>query len=282
MDCEYQTIDSSPPHRRFTRLRLVVVAATLFVASSLLATTRSPSGDSAGGALSSEPRSRHLEALDLHQSIRVRVDNQQEHRRFDAPASVSLSTSQRAFFKQRASSLSADQALVVNMTKHTGHTYRDYAGWHDYLDVERMTGGTVYNDHDMAWTLVDALDTLFVLGLHDEFDEASAWAKANLAQRVLQPGKVKFFEVTIRSLGGLLSAYYLSGASLLLCRLFQLRFHSDSRPSSDALDRQARSTCSTLRRCSETVSPQRSRAPRTFRASKSTLLYGHDIASLSL
>lgn len=116
----------------------------------------------------------------------------------------------REFFKQRASALSVDQQQVVSMTKHAWHAYRQFANWEDYLDVHRMSGGTVYA-HGMALTLVDSLDTLFVLGLHDEFDEASAWVKANLAEQMLQRGQVSFFEVTIRSLGGLLSAYHLSG-----------------------------------------------------------------------
>lgn len=118
--------------------------------------------------------------------------------------------SQREYFRQRASQLSADQQQVVDMTKHAWKAYRDFANWRDFLNVYQQRGGSVY-DHDMALTLVDSLDTLFIMGLHDEFDEASAWAKVNLEAIMLQSGHVSFFEVTIRSLGGLLSAYYLSG-----------------------------------------------------------------------
>lgn len=118
--------------------------------------------------------------------------------------------SQREFFKQRAGKLSADQQQVVDMTKHAWEAYRDFANWRDFLNVYQQRGGSVY-DHDMALTLVDSLDTLFIMGLHEEFDEASAWAKANLEATMLQGGRVSFFEVTIRSLGGLLGAYYLSG-----------------------------------------------------------------------
>lgn len=118
--------------------------------------------------------------------------------------------SQREYFRQRASQLSADQQQVIDMTKHAWKAYRDFANWRDFLNVYQQRGGSVY-DHDMALTLVDSLDTLFIMGLHDEFDEASTWAKANLEATMLQSGRVSFFEVTIRSLGGLLSAYYLSG-----------------------------------------------------------------------
>ncbi|RLN02186.1 hypothetical protein BBJ28_00001256 [Nothophytophthora sp. Chile5] len=124
------------------------------------------------------------------------------------PAATDLSL--REFYKVRAKVLSKDQQQVVDMTRHAWQGYRDFAHWSDYLDVQSMAGGTVYS-HDMALTTVDSLDTLFIMGLHDEFDEASAWVKANLGPLMFQEGEVSFFEITIRSLGGLLSAYYLSG-----------------------------------------------------------------------
>lgn len=130
--------------------------------------------------------------------------------------------SNRAFFKQRASgALSADQQQVIAMTKRAWGAYREHANRRDFLDVHTLAGGSVYA-HDMALTLVDALDTLFVLGLHEEFDDASAWAKVKLQRVLLQRGHVSFFEVTIRSLGGLLSAYYLSGAAAVGSGLWTL------------------------------------------------------------
>lgn len=119
-------------------------------------------------------------------------------------------------FRQLYSSLaqrhSHDQQLVVNMTRHAWSGYREFANWTDFLDVNAISGGRVYS-HDMALTVVDSLDTLFIMGLHDEFDEASAWLKANLESVMIQTGYVSFFEITIRALGGLLSAFYLSGTS---------------------------------------------------------------------
>lgn len=120
--------------------------------------------------------------------------------------------SRREFFRTLALHHSPDQRQVVDMAKHAWKGYRRWGDWSDYLDVTRKEPGTAYS-HDLALTAVDALDTLFILGLHDEFDEASAWVKANLDDTMFYPGVVSFFEVTIRSLGGLLSAYYLSGAS---------------------------------------------------------------------
>ncbi|KAG7384887.1 Endoplasmic reticulum mannosyl-oligosaccharide 1,2-alpha-mannosidase [Phytophthora pseudosyringae] len=124
------------------------------------------------------------------------------------PATMDMSP--REFYKKQTETFSEDQQKVVKMTRHAWHGYRRFAGWADYLEMPGLQGGSVYS-HDMALTTVDSLDTLFIMGLHDEFDEASAWAKANLSEIMFKDGTVSFFEITIRSLGGLLSAYYLSG-----------------------------------------------------------------------
>ncbi|EEY56601.1 mannosyl-oligosaccharide 1,2-alpha-mannosidase, putative [Phytophthora infestans T30-4] len=115
----------------------------------------------------------------------------------------------RELYKKRSQSFNEDQQKVVNMTRHAWRGYRKFAGWSDYLSMPKLEGGTVYG-HDMALTAVDSLDTLFIMGLHEEFDEASTWIKTNLSDIMFQKSTVSFFEITIRSLGGLLSAYYLS------------------------------------------------------------------------
>uniref|UniRef100_K3X0V5 alpha-1,2-Mannosidase n=1 Tax=Globisporangium ultimum (strain ATCC 200006 / CBS 805.95 / DAOM BR144) TaxID=431595 RepID=K3X0V5_GLOUD len=150
-------------------------------------------------------------------SAPVEIKYDRLFRGFNRPKPTEPSSPLRSFFKQRASALNKDQQMAVDMTKHAWKAYRDHADWKDFLNVKTMKGGTVYA-HDMALTLVDSLDTLFVLGLHNEFDEASAWVKVNLESVMLQRGYVSFFEITIRSLGGLLSAYYLSANT------FQLEF----------------------------------------------------------
>lgn len=176
-----------------TLRRLVLLTAVLF-ATGLLVSMRSLDSRTNIELERAQPRSFIRRGLDrFMKSVPV------------APVS------RREFFKQRTSQLSADQQQVVDMTKHAWKAYRDFANWRDFLNVYQQRGGSVY-DHDMALTLVDSLDTLFILGMHEEFDEASAWVKANLETTMLQSGRVSFFEITIRSLGGLLSAYYLSGS----------------------------------------------------------------------
>lgn len=64
-------------------------------------------------------------------------------------------------------------------------------------------------------TLVDALDTLWIMGLREEFEEAvAAAATIDFTKTTLE--KVNVFETTIRYLGGFLAAYDLSGDARLL------------------------------------------------------------------
>ncbi|CAK9015166.1 unnamed protein product [Durusdinium trenchii] len=63
----------------------------------------------------------------------------------------------------------------------------------------------------LATTMVDSLDTLWLAGLRDEFDEAKDWLASNLPQKIHAVSNgVSVFETNIRVLGGLLSAHDLS------------------------------------------------------------------------
>ena len=66
-------------------------------------------------------------------------------------------------------------------------------------------------------TLVDSLDTLWIMGLRDEFDEAVAAASAIDFGKV-RSEDVNVFETNIRYLGGFLAAYDLSGDDRLLAK----------------------------------------------------------------
>ena len=70
-------------------------------------------------------------------------------------------------------------------------------------------------------TLIDALDTLWIMGLRDEFDGAVAKLKEEdsglrRATTGRLPGDVSVFETNIRVVGGLLSAFDLSGDEEIL------------------------------------------------------------------
>src|SRR3954453_8906723 len=71
-------------------------------------------------------------------------------------------------------------------------------------------------DHHLGLTLIEALDTLWVMELDAEFREGVEWIKANLDFDV--DGEVSVFETSIRLVGGLLSAFRACGDSVLLAK----------------------------------------------------------------
>ncbi|KAF5910938.1 hypothetical protein HPG69_000902 [Diceros bicornis minor] len=87
----------------------------------------------------------------------------------------------------------------------------DMAG-SDYCQICRSS--------QMGATIVDALDTLYIMGLHDEFRDGQKWIEDNLDFSV--NSEVSVFEVNIRFIGGLLAAYYLSGEEIFKIKAVQL------------------------------------------------------------
>jgi mannosyl-oligosaccharide alpha-1,2-mannosidase len=68
--------------------------------------------------------------------------------------------------------------------------------------------------HDLGLSLVEALDTLWIMELDEEFQQGVDWVKANLDFEV--DGYAQVFETNIRLVGGLLSAHLASGDEVLL------------------------------------------------------------------
>ncbi|KAL2752092.1 glycoside hydrolase family 47 protein [Sodiomyces alcalophilus JCM 7366] len=100
-------------------------------------------------------------------------------------------------------------ALVKAETKRAWDGYRQYAWMHDELTpVSRM-----FRDPFCGWaaTLVDSLDTLWIMGLRDEFDEATEAVRDIDFTYTPKRRDIPVFETTIRYLGGLLAAYDVSG-----------------------------------------------------------------------
>ena len=62
--------------------------------------------------------------------------------------------------------------------------------------------------HGMGWIIVDALDTMILMNLTSRVGQAREWIAKDLSYN--QDHDVNTFETTIRMLGGLLSAHYLS------------------------------------------------------------------------
>src|SRR5437868_10318702 len=71
-------------------------------------------------------------------------------------------------------------------------------------------------DHHLGLSLIEALDTLWLMELDDEFHEGVEWVKSNLHFDV--DGEVSVFKTSIRLVDGLLSAYHACGDPVLLAK----------------------------------------------------------------
>lgn len=91
------------------------------------------------------------------------------------------------------------------------------ASWSDYS--KHAWGADIYapitgkgknmkHGGPLGWIIVDSLDTLILMDLNDELDDAKSWVNHELSFDMDE--SVHTFETTIRMLGGLLSAYYLT------------------------------------------------------------------------
>jgi endoplasmic reticulum Man9GlcNAc2 1,2-alpha-mannosidase len=72
----------------------------------------------------------------------------------------------------------------------------------------------------LGWVIIDALDTMMLMNLTEEVARARKWIAQSLTWD--QDHEVSLFETTIRMLGGLLSAHYLSGDELYLNKAIDL------------------------------------------------------------
>ncbi|KAF7687532.1 mannosidase, alpha, class 1B, member 1b [Silurus meridionalis] len=103
------------------------------------------------------------------------------------------------------------QEAVREAFRHAWKGYKEFAWGHDEL---KPISKSYTEWFGLGLTLIDALDTMWILGLKKEFEEAREWVATHLSF-----GKnvdVNLFESTIRILGGLLSTYHLTGDSLFL------------------------------------------------------------------
>ncbi|KAI1348819.1 family 47 glycosyl hydrolase [Xylaria sp. FL0043] len=98
-------------------------------------------------------------------------------------------------------------------------SYRRYAWTSD--ELAPVSGAAKDTFGGWAATLVDALDSLWIMDLRDEFYEAAA-AAARIDWADTKETACNWFETTIRHLGGLLSAYDLSDEPVLFHKAVEL------------------------------------------------------------
>ncbi|XP_021893165.1 mannosyl-oligosaccharide 1,2-alpha-mannosidase MNS1-like isoform X2 [Carica papaya] len=101
---------------------------------------------------------------------------------------------------------------VKDAMLHAWTCYEKYAWGQDELQPETKNGVNSFGG--LGATLIDSLDTLFIMDLHEQFQRAREWVANSLDFN--QDYEASVFETTIRVLGGLLSAYDLSGDKIFL------------------------------------------------------------------
>lgn len=100
------------------------------------------------------------------------------------------------------------QDQVRDACRHAWKGYKEFAWGYDDLQPLTRDGKNWYK-HSMLMTPVDAYDTFIMLGMKKEADEAKKLILTQLNFDV--DNEIQVFEITIRMLGGLISAYEMDG-----------------------------------------------------------------------
>lgn len=103
-------------------------------------------------------------------------------------------------------------AAIIAAFEHSWKAYKLYAWGEDEVHPLTHSSSTWMG---AALTMVDALDTMKMMGLERHFKEARDYLEKHLSFDV-NKDHVNVFETTIRLLGGLLSIYYLTNDRMFL------------------------------------------------------------------
>ncbi|NWZ28512.1 MA1C1 mannosidase, partial [Asarcornis scutulata] len=115
----------------------------------------------------------------------------------------------------------ARRMKIKEMMKFAWDSYKQYAFGKNELRPLTKNGhiGNMFGGLRGA-TVVDALDTLYIMELEEEFQEAKKWVEKSFDLNV--NGEASLFEVNIRYIGGLLAAYYLTGEEVFKSKALEL------------------------------------------------------------
>ncbi|KAE8381462.1 glycoside hydrolase [Aspergillus bertholletiae] len=102
---------------------------------------------------------------------------------------------------------SSHREKVKNSFVVSWDAYAKYTWGQDRFHPISKTGSQM-SPSGLGWIVVDSLDTLMIMNLTTRLSEARKWCSRDLTYN--QDQDVSTFEMTIRMLGGLLSAHYLS------------------------------------------------------------------------
>ncbi|CAF3977131.1 unnamed protein product [Adineta steineri] len=112
------------------------------------------------------------------------------------------------------------QIAVRDAMRHAWKAYRTYAWGYDELLPISKTPSPWFG---LGLTIVDSIDTLYIMNMTEEYKEAREWIEKSFSCDSDSVDKFNsHFEITIRVLGGLLSTYHLSADDIFLQRAIEL------------------------------------------------------------
>ncbi|XP_051147921.1 mannosyl-oligosaccharide 1,2-alpha-mannosidase MNS1 [Andrographis paniculata] len=160
----------------------------------------------------------HQEEVSKLQDEVSRLQNMLEGIKFEQKGSVKTNLIHKGNDGNRNADISDDPIDIQRREKvkdamiHAWSSYEKYAWGHDELQPQTRNGVDSFGG--LGATLIDSLDTLYIMGLEEQFQRAREWVSHSLDFNKNYEASV--FETTIRVVGGLLSAYDLSGDTLFL------------------------------------------------------------------
>ena len=95
------------------------------------------------------------------------------------------------------------QKKVVSAFLHAWKAYKEYAWGEDELKPISKTKSSWFN---LGLTIIDALDTMYIMNLEQHFDEARHWVANSL--NLDSDRYNNLFEITIRVIGGKIIRIY--------------------------------------------------------------------------
>lgn len=106
--------------------------------------------------------------------------------------------------------------FVKNMMRHAWNGYATYAwGYNELRPISKLPHtDSVFGAEKLGATIVDAIDTLYIMGMSEEYQAARNWIESELDFD--KNIELSVFETNIRYLGGLLSIYSLTKDPMFL------------------------------------------------------------------
>ncbi|KRF93895.1 mannosyl-oligosaccharide alpha-1,2-mannosidase IA isoform X1 [Drosophila mojavensis] len=104
------------------------------------------------------------------------------------------------------------RAHVKQMMEHAWHNYKLYAWGKNELRPlsQRPHSGSIFGSYDLGATIVDGLDTLYIMGLQKEYKEGRDWIERRFSLDNIS-AELSVFETNIRFVGGMLTLYAFTG-----------------------------------------------------------------------